>query len=378
MSLPSHFQITHLVAAALLLGCGGGDSSGPSGPGTLRVNVATSGVDLDGDGYALTIDNAAPVGLSVNGSLDLNVAAGNHALAIDGLAVNCDVTSAPLTVNVASATTSTVDISVSCGPYLRNAVVFSSDEFGFGELEVMRPDGTRRTRMTADQRLYFAPAISPDGQSIAVASFVGGFSEGIYLLDRFGKGRTQLVFRSNFDGSPAWSPDGSMIAFRSDYPGPTGADHSRIFIVNSDGSALRQLTQETVDYTTDDWPSWSPDGTQIVFSRFNTMYLIKPDGSGLTSTNVSGHHPVWSPNGLQIAYDFNAIFVMDRNFVQHQLTTDASDVNPRWSPNGSQLLFQRFEGGKNQLYRINAEGSGLTRLSAPAHADAEATWSPLP
>jgi TolB protein len=369
-------RVAQAVATAFLAACGGGsDSTAPTGPGILEINVVTSGVDIDSDGFALVIDNAAPVSISANGTSSITIGTGSHSLAVDGLAVNCDVTSAPTTANVASQATTRVDIGASCVAFLRNAIVFVSDEFGFGELMVMRPDGSRRSRLTSDQVLYFAPAVSPDGQTIAVASFVGAFSEGIFLLDRFGKGRAKLVFRSNFDGSPAWSPDGTRVAFRSDYPGPTGADHSRIFIVNRDGSGLRQLTPETPSYTTDDGPAWSPDGTQIVFSQLNTLYLVKPDGTGLTSTGVGGHHPAWSPDGSQIAFEFNGIFVMDRSFNQHQLTS-AADYGARWSPDGRQLVFGRVESGKSQLYRINADGTGLTKLSTSPHGDADPSWSP--
>jgi len=367
----------HVLAAALFLACGGGDSTAPPGLATLELRIITTGVDIDADGFALTVDNEAPRNIPANGTSSMSILSGSHALALDGLAVNCDVTSAPTTISVVAGTTTPVDIQASCTPYLRNAIVFVTDQFGAGELMVMRPDGSRRTRLTSDQVLYFAPAISPDGQSIAVASFVGATSEGIYLLDRFGRGRTKLVNRSNFDGSPAWSPDGTRIAFRSDFPGPTGADHSRIFIVNRDGTGVRQLTPETAGYTTDDGPSWSPNGAQIAFSQLNTLYLINPDGTGLTSTGVAGHHPAWSPDGSQIAYEFNGISVMDRSFNQRSLTTSSSDNIARWSPDGRQLVFARVESGKNQLYRINMDGTGLAKISSSSQSDSEPSWSPI-
>lgn len=370
-------QVLFVAISSSAWGCGGGEATAPTGPGTLEINVVTSGVDIDADGFALAIDNTAPVNISANGTSSITVGSGSHTLSVDGVAVNCDLTSAPTTASVVSQATTRVDIRASCVAFLRNAIVFVSDEFGAGELMVMRPDGSRRSRLTSDQVLYFAPAVSPDGQTIAVASFVGSFSEGIFLLDRFGKGRTKLVYRSNFDGTPAWSPDASRIAFRSDYPGPTGADHSRIFIVNRDGTGLRQLSPETPTYTTDDGPSWSPDGSRIIFSQLNTLYLVNPDGTGLTSTGVAGHYPAWSPDGTQIAYDFNGIFVMDRSYNQHQLTSGA-DQMARWSPDGRQLVFARGDFGSTQLYRINVDGTGLTKLSTSAHADANPSWSPTP
>src|SRR6476620_4451769 len=88
-----------LLLPALLSSCGGG-STAPTGPGTLEINVVTSGVDIDTDGFALAIDNTAPVNISANGTSSITVASGSHTLALDGLAVNCDATNAPSTASV--------------------------------------------------------------------------------------------------------------------------------------------------------------------------------------------------------------------------------------------------------------------------------------
>jgi TolB protein len=225
--------------------------------------------------------------------------------------------------------------------------------------------------------------VSPDGQSIAVAAYTGGAWNGIYLLDRFGKGRTKLVGKSTFDGSPAWSPDGTKLAFRSTLHGPSG-DYGRIFIVNRDGTGLRQLTPEVAatDYKYDDGPSWSPDGTRLVFSRSGELFLINADGTGLISTGVDGEQPAWSPDGSRIAYGSinggaDGLFVMDGSFSPRRLTTPIqADQMPRWSPDGLQLVFVRVEGGVSHLYKIGADGSGATKLSTVTQHDAWPSWSP--
>lgn len=369
---------TQLLLAIGLTGCGGeGGSTSPSGPGSLDVHVVTTGADIDPDGFLLAVDNESPRAIAANGALNISEPAGSHSLTLSGLAFNCDITAAPLTVTVAAAAATRVDLHVSCPSYLRNAIVFVSDQFAGGGLMAMRADGSRRERLTTDPAYYLFPAVSPDGQSIAVESVLAGSNEGIFLLDRFGKTRTKLVGRSSVDGAPAWSPDGTKVAFVS----ASSSGNARIFIINSDGTGLRQLTIENnpqFGSTEDDSPSWSPNGQQIVFSRLGLLYLINADGTGIDSTGVIGRHPAWSPDGTQIAFADGAIYVMDRSFATRRLTASGGDFVPRWSADGRQLVFERTEGPQYKLYRINSDGTGLTKLSTGAPSDNWPTWSPVP
>ncbi len=304
-------RIALLISAACLLACGGGgDSTAPPPPpppppttGTLAISIVSTGVDFDADGFVLAVDNDFPRGIPANGSLSLTVGPGTHTIGVSGVAFNCDMT-APTTADVTVGKSTAVALRATCTPYLSNAIVFTSEQFGLPEIMAMRPDGTRRERLTTDQVSYSAPVVSPDGQSIAVAAYIDGGWKGIYLLDRFGKNRIKLVGNSNFDGSPVWSPDGTKIAFRSTLPSPSG-DYGRIFIVNRDGTGLRQVSPEVAptDYKYDDSPSWSPDGARLVFTRSGILQLINADGTGLVSTGVTGGSPSWSPDGTHIAYE---------------------------------------------------------------------------
>src|SRR2546427_8205182 len=125
-------------------------------------------------------------------------------------------------------------VTVNNATVLRNVILYATEEFGLSELAVVKPDGTGRRRLTTDQFGYFMPDISRDGRHIAFAG-----PGGIYAMNAVGTGATLVVSRgSSIDATPAWSPDGSRIAFRSMVDGPFGSA-GRIFVVNVDGTGLR-------------------------------------------------------------------------------------------------------------------------------------------
>jgi len=370
--------IVSLLLTSVLSACGG-DSTAPPTTGTVNFNVVTTGTDIDVDGFLVTVGGGSPQAISANGTLSISSPPGKQTLTIGGLALNCDV-NAPASVTVVVGQTAQVDVHASCTSYLRNAIVYISNQFTNAEVMAMRPDGSRAERLSIDQAGYSEPVVSPDGQSIAVASPVGGGWNGIYLLDRFGKGRTTLVSHSG-SGAPAWSPDGTRLSFSGTRPGPYG-EYGRIFIVNRDGTGLRQLSPEvgpTDPYVYDDVSSWSPDGTRLVFCRMGVFFLINADGTGLMSTGVSGRHPAWSPDGTQIAYaSFNSdgIWAMDMYFTTRRLTTAVQqDEFPAWSPDGHQLVFQRMENNVTHLYKIAADGTGAARLGNALQDEYQPSWS---
>lgn len=390
---PHCFQLRELIllSACALAACAGSDTTAPPPPttGTLQFTVTTTGTDIDADGFAISVDGGTPQPVPTNGTYSWIGAGGAHTVAVTGLAFNCDLTAAPASATITLGVVTPVAVQASCAPFLRNAIIYLSDAYGFAEVMAMRPDGSRTQRLTTDQAVYASPAVSPDGQSIAVASYVGGGWNGLYLLDRFGQQRVKLVSNSSFDGEPAWSPDGTKVAFRSERTGPYGA-YGRIFVVNRDGTALHQVSPETAEYTYDSSPSWSPDGTQIAYSHNGALYVINSDGSAPTSLGISGMNPVWSPDGSKIVYAWwnstntvTHIFVADRNGANvHELTTAAlQDQYPRWSPDGREITFHRVENATNppvmHLYRMAPDGSGVARIDAVTANEYEATWSPL-
>jgi Tol biopolymer transport system component len=211
----------------------------------------------------------------------------------------------------------------------------------------------------------------------------------------------------NRNDMPVWSPDGDSIAFFSDRRG-----NSDIFVMNSDGSHVEQLTRDVFAsfYFTkspaDSSPSWSPDGGQIAFEsgRDNQMltyvnhdiYVMAADGSNvkrLTDDGADEGIPRWSPDGESIAYvkmeyfsdqslrenPTGDIYMMNVDGThQTQLTKDpANELEPSWSPDGANIAFISDRNGHNfDIYVMNAEGSNVTQLTNDSANEFGPVWSP--
>jgi Tol biopolymer transport system component len=121
----------------------------------------------------------------------------------------------------------------------------------------------------APERSWY-PSWSPQMTKVLTAitrSPTGDTDRGIFTVDRYTLERTQLFdVPGVFDSAPAWSPDGSRIAFESDSdPLGTNPEHDReIFVMNADGTGVTQLTRN--EGVWDEGPAWAPDGEQIAYT----------------------------------------------------------------------------------------------------------------
>ncbi len=273
-------------------------------------------------------------------------------------------------------------------------ITFESDRDGDFEIYVMNADGSGVTQLTDNPATDLSASWSPDGRRIAFESDRNG-SFDIYVMNADGSDVTRLTDRPEDDEVTSWSPDGERIVFQSDRD---------IYVMNADGSGVTQLTD---DIPRDEWPSWSPDG-RIAFASDRggnwDIYVMNADGSGVT--RLTDHPsfdqgPTWSPDGERIVFhsyrDGNwDVYVMnaDGSGVTQLTDSPASDSSPSWSPaaTGAQatgptptpaaddasgrIAFVSDREGSWDIYAMNADGSGVTRLTDDAAWDQWPSWSP--
>ena len=236
-------------------------------------------------------------------------------------------------------------------------------------------DGRGERRVTQG----LSPAWSPDGTKLAFVREGGGDAE-IYVADADGTSVRRLTRSRGGDVNPAWSPDGSRIAFVSNRRGLY-----RLHVMRADGTGTRDVIRRRAAgnvFT----PAWSPDGRRIAFSSSAwtpenpELYSVRPDGSGLrrlTKTKGGVHvlgddaWPTWSPDSRRIAFTSNRtgdgeVWIMNADgSAQRRIAGLArrDDWAPSFSSDGRWIAFHQLAGnGPSRLYVVRANGTGLTRL----------------
>jgi len=262
-------------------------------------------------------------------------------------------------------------------PGLNGKIAFYSHPGSTQEIFVMNPDGSGITPITAGPEFEANPAWSPDGTKIAF-----DLNGDVHVMNADGSGVVNLTSGSfGSDHSPTWSSDGTKIAFVSSRSGTLGI---KIYVMNADGSDVTPLTTDTT--TTDGEPAWSPDGLRIAFVREERIYTVKTDGSNVTPVTTIGtraHHPNWSPSGSRIAY---TRFTSDPGTTGiHTIEPDGSNdadlssflteaTQPAWSPDGTKIVARRAL----HLWTMNPNGSGATQITSATGTYGDPDWQPLP
>ncbi|MEE8422722.1 MAG: protein kinase [Dehalococcoidia bacterium] len=210
----------------------------------------------------------------------------------------------------------------------------------------------------------------------------------IYVMNADGSGEIQrLTDNPGKDGDPSWSPDGSKIVFETDRHG----ELFEIYTMNADGSGLQRLTisDTSENQYVNVEPVWSPDGSLIAFTSTRDgnafIYTMNSDGSDVRRlANIPGQGPDWFPDGTRIAFfsidaasNFDVYVVTIEGGEVVRLTDDAAvDTQPAWSPDGQRIAFQSDRSGNGEIYVMNADGTEPVRLTNNPAEDTEPSWSP--
>ncbi|MEQ9100793.1 MAG: DUF5050 domain-containing protein [Imperialibacter sp.] len=169
-------------------------------------------------------------------------------------------------------------------------------------------------------------------------------SRNVYLMNSDGSNVRPLTHNDAYEESPSWSPDGKSILFTRQLRGENDTTHSangEIFIMNSDGSDVRRLTNKE-EY--DSGAKFSPDGTSIAFYGQSEgvwdLYTMNADGSNLTNItqdSIECYSPDWSASGDWLVYtagsenNYNIWIINVESKERRQLTdTPGREVGPSW------------------------------------------------
>ena len=190
------------------------------------------------------------------------------------------------------------------------------------------------------------PTLSRDGKWVAFASDRASPGDGFAIyVARFGAKPRRVTHSEQHESWPAWSPDGSRVVFARFEE--DGMSRGGLYVVNRGGSGLRQLTKHE-DFA----PSWSPDGKTIAFTRAEgfagldyNVYLVDADGTNRRVLLRDAQQPAWSPDGSKIAFvrgwgEAIAVFDLKSKRTRKMVrSTRSSAGNPAWSPDGKRIVF---------------------------------------
>jgi len=322
-------------------------------------------------------------------------------------------------------------------PGLNGRITFHrEDHAGFAQVWTANPDLTAEHQITSGHAHSGFAVWAPDGSRIAFDSDRSDLdlSDGVFVNDVFtmrpdGSDVRKLTDSVGFSGDPAYSPNGALLTFDADRGVDSGAPEPpsampdlSVFVMNVDGTGVRRITTPPIG-SSDSEPRFSPDGTRIVFTRFQGGQLLKSgrvvgdtsavftvalDGSDLrrvTGWGLKAGQADWSPDGAAIVFEqaccrlgTGGIFRISSDggafsaiVNGHGITGKGNETalqvdgyyDPVWSPDGSTVLagreFLDQDGNfRSGLVAVDADGSDLRWVSPGAHDEHQPDWGTAP
>jgi Tol biopolymer transport system component len=279
-------------------------------------------------------------------------------------------------------------------------------ETGNGDLYVMDADGGNRQQITSGDAVDSEPDWSPDGSQIAFTRTSGDTVTDIWVINADGTGARQVtdiepdpeISRAS---SPDWSPDGQQIAFANESHIVPLISVSGIYVIDIDGSDLRELVPQQNAFR---GPDWSPDGETILFVRphlgghdlpGSVLYTVDADAGASSIRRIAGEDfthpdaPIWTPDGTSITMTHTpamqpgvgasagprGITTIDPDtLAETQITHFGEDAS--WSSNGQYLAYEFYSVSGNNAIAIT-DASGLTQWIVTDDGS-RPQWRPAP
>ncbi len=247
-------------------------------------------------------------------------------------------------------------------------------------LVVADSDGYNEQTVLAQNEPIMSPAWSADGSRLAYVSFETGHAV-VFVQSVFTKQRTVLADFRGSNSAPTWSPDGKQLAMVLTRDGS-----SQLYLINADGSAIKRMT---FSGAIDTEPCFSPDGQNLLFTsdRGGSAQIYRmPLAGGLEQRVTFGegtnYSPRYSPDGKSMVLVHRAngqfyIATQDFQSGQMQLVTDGGwHKKPSFAPNGKMILFASEARGRGILASVSSDGRVKQHMFTQTGDAREPMWNP--
>jgi hypothetical protein len=267
------------------------------------------------------------------------------------------------------------------------------ERFAAGHRDVftVNADGTDAQETIAGEYDSRRPAWSPDGRRIAFDRFVGGQLQ-VHSVLSDGSDLTQHTSDTTYGAiSATWSPDGRRLAFIL---------NGDIVVRDSESGVQTRVLDLPEEDAIAENPAWSPDGSKIAYERLESFFTCdadsecfsgfdRPDiwildlrsGASVPLTSDDGStEPSWSPDGARIAFERAGIWTMDAGGGnQVQIGPNAGYHAPAWSPDGTRIAYSsRPAAGPSDIYTMDATGGDIRQVTFDGAFKDEPDWQALP